>query len=108
LGFDRLIAIDIMVYTLSLLLEFIALIALRRTEPELPRPFRVRGGMPVLVLLTLCPMAVLGVALAQNYGERAGPLSTLTWGVLVVFLGVAVYPLTGRRADRPPAVTERE
>lgn len=97
LGFDRLIAIDILVYSLSLLLEFIALIALRIKEPVLKRPFRIAGGMATLVLLTLCPMFVLAVALAQNYGDRAGPLSTLTWGTLVILLGVLVYPLTRRK-----------
>jgi amino acid transporter len=97
LGFDRLIAIDIMVYALSLLLEFAALIVLRRKEAELERPFRVPGGTPALVVLGLSPMIVLGFALAQNYGDRAGPLSTLTWGALVILLGVVIYPLTGRR-----------
>jgi amino acid transporter len=96
LGFDRLIAIDIMVYSLSLLLEFIAIIALRMKEPDLPRPFRIPGGIPALVVLTLGPMFVLAVALAQNHGERAGPFSTLTWGALVILLGIIVYPLTGR------------
>jgi hypothetical protein len=42
-------------------------------------------------------MFVLAVALAQNYGDRAGPLSTLTWGTLVILLGVLVYPLTRRK-----------
>jgi amino acid transporter len=96
LGFDRLIAIDIMVYALSLLLEFVALIVLRFSEPGLERPFRIAGGLPVLVLLSVGPMFVLGVALADNHGERAGPLSTLTWGALVILLGVACYPLTRR------------
>ena len=97
LGFDRLIAIDILVYSLSLLLEFVALIALRLHEPALARPFRIGGGMPVLVLLTLCPMFVLALALKENYGDRAGPLSTLTWGALVILVGAIVYPLTRRR-----------
>lgn len=84
LGFERLIAIDILVYALSLLLEFVALIALRVKEPQLLRPFKIPGGIPVLVGLTLGPMFVLGIALFQNHGEQARPLSTLTWGVLLV------------------------
>ena len=51
LGFDKLIAIDIMVYTLSLLLEFAALIALRVREPNLHRPFKIKGGIGFLVCL---------------------------------------------------------
>ncbi len=94
LGFDRLIAIDILVYSLSLLLEFIAIIALRIKEPSLDRPFRIGGGIPMLVLLTLGPMFVLGVALAENHGERAGPFSTMTWGIIVIGLGFLVYAFT--------------
>jgi amino acid transporter len=97
LKFDRLIAIDILIYALSLLLEFVAIIALRLKEPALARPFRVVGGIPMLAPLALGPMFVLGIALAENRGERAGPLSTLAWGVLVILLGIIIYPLTRRR-----------
>ena len=44
-GFERLIIIDILLYGASLSLEFVALVVLRIREPELPRPFRVPGGM---------------------------------------------------------------
>jgi len=104
LGFDRLIAIDIMVYALSLLLEFVAIIALRLKEPELARPFRIVGGIPILVLMTLGPMFVLVVALAENHGERAGPLSTLAWGALVILLGIVTYPLARRSKAASNAV----
>ena len=94
LGFDRLIAIDIMVYSLSLLLEFVALIALRIREPELARPFKIKGGIPVLAALTLGPTFVLVLALIQNRGERAGPFSTFVWGLIVVVAGIAAYFFT--------------
>ena len=45
LGFARLVTIDILLYGASLSLEFVALVVLRIREPELPRPFRVPGGM---------------------------------------------------------------
>ena len=45
LGFERLVTIDILLYGVSLALEFVALIVLRVREPELPRAFRVPGGM---------------------------------------------------------------
>jgi amino acid transporter len=108
LGFDRLIAIDIMVYAFSLLLEFVALIVLRIREPNLARPFRIGGGMPVLALLTLGPMFVLAVALGANHSERAGPLSTLSWGAVVILLGIVIYPLTRRRWTLSPILPENE
>lgn len=105
LGFDRLIAIDIMVYSLSLLLEFVALIALRIREPELARPFKIKGGIPVLMALTLGPFFVLVLALLENRGERAGPFSTFVWGTIVVAVGVAAYFLTpARRKGRVRAI----
>src|SRR5437660_10625163 len=45
LGFERLVTLDILIYGLSLTLEFVALIVLRIREPHLARPFRVPGGM---------------------------------------------------------------
>ncbi|MBV8821092.1 MAG: APC family permease [Acidobacteriaceae bacterium] len=97
LGFDRLIAMDILIYALSLLLEFGALIALRMREPELERPFRIPGGIAVVAGIALGPLFVLGVAMRENGGERAGPLPTLAWGALLLLTGVFVYPLTSRR-----------
>jgi amino acid transporter len=91
LGFDKLIAIDIMVYSFSLLLEFAALIALRVREPGLARPFKIKGGIPVLVALSVGPAVVLTLALIENIGERAGPFSTLLWGAMLVLAGIAVY-----------------
>jgi amino acid transporter len=96
LGFDRLIAIDILIYSLSLLLEFVALIVLRFREPGLERPFKIAGGIPSLVALTLGPMFVLAVAMVQNRDEHTGPLPTLVWGIAVVMAGMVVYPLTIR------------
>ncbi len=97
LGFDKLIAIDIMVYTLSLLLEFAALIALRVREPKLVRPFKIKGGIGVLVALSVGPAVVLTLALIQNSGEKAGPFSTLIWGAILVLLGIATYYFTPAR-----------
>ena len=50
-------------YGLSLLLEFVALVALRLREPELPRPFRVPGGKVGAISLGLGPALLIGLAL---------------------------------------------
>src|SRR5262249_43165767 len=44
LGFARLAELDVLIYGLSLVIEFAALLALRIREPELPRPFRIPFG----------------------------------------------------------------
>ena len=42
LGFKRLVQIDVMLYGALVLTEFVSLIVLRRKEPQLVRPFRIR------------------------------------------------------------------
>jgi len=64
LGFERLVTIDILLYGASLALEFAALIFLRIREPELPRPFRVPGGMLGAVAIGISPMLMLGFSVA--------------------------------------------
>src|ERR1700749_1439631 len=44
LPFERLIAIHVVLYGGSLILEFAALPVLRGREPQLVRPFRIPGG----------------------------------------------------------------
>jgi amino acid transporter len=100
LGFDKLIAIDILVYSLSLLLEFVALMALRVKEPELVRPFKIAGGMPVLVALMLGPTFVLALAFMENGNQYTGPVPTLVFGALVVVLGVVSYTFTSKRKSK--------
>ena len=42
-SFERLITIDLVLWGTVMILEFVALIVLRRKEPELARPFRIPG-----------------------------------------------------------------
>ncbi len=69
LGFQRLIELDVLIYGLSLLLEFVALAVLRLREPALARPFRVPGGVVGASLLGVLPMALIAVALWSGRHE---------------------------------------
>src|ERR1700730_4920460 len=60
LGFARLVTLDILLYGLSLMLEFAALAVLRLREPNLPRPFRVPGGLFGAIAVGIPPMLLLG------------------------------------------------
>jgi amino acid transporter len=91
LGFERLVTIDILVYGLALLLEFIALIALRIKEPELRRPFRVPGGMAGASLIGVCPALLLGFALVHGQGEEILGMNGLAFGALLILGGFLVY-----------------
>ena len=97
IGFGRLVELDVMLYGLSLVLEFVALVALRLREPSLPRPFRVPGGVAGAIAVGVPPTLLIAIALWQGRGDRIGSLSALGLGGLLLAIGVVVYGLSSRR-----------
>jgi amino acid transporter len=87
LGFDRLVELDVLLYGLSLGLEFVSLVALRLREPSLPRRFRVPGGVAGCILLGLLPMSLLIIALVTQGGSPGHFLL----GAGLVVAGPVVY-----------------
>jgi amino acid transporter len=93
LGFERLVTIDILLYGASLSLEFVALVALRIREPELPRPFRVPGGMFGAVAVGITPMLLLGFSILRSEHEQVLGISSFAFGMLLIAAGVLAYVL---------------
>jgi len=91
LGFERLVTLDILLYGMSLTLEFVALVALRIKEPNLRRPFKVPGGLPGAILLGVCPVALLGFAMVHGESEHIFGMNGLAFGVLLIVGGFLVY-----------------
>jgi amino acid transporter len=91
LGFERLVTIDVLIYGISLVLEFLALIVLRVREPNLARPFRVPGGMFGAVMIGVCPALLLGFSVAQGQQEQILGLSSLVFALLLIGGGVIAY-----------------
>jgi amino acid transporter len=98
LGLKRTIALDVILYGLSLLLEFAALIVLRVREPQLVRPFRLPGGMVVACLLGLFPAILIGLAIydqsgkwTREEGDWIAPAGALVLGAGLTALGPIVY-----------------
>ena len=91
LGFERLVTIDILLYGGSLGLEFAALIWLRIREPELPRPFRVPGGMFGAVAIGVAPMLMLGFSIFRSQHETVFGMSSFAFGMILVAAGVVAY-----------------
>jgi amino acid transporter len=83
--------LDILLYGASLMLEFVALIVLRRREPELPRPFRVPGGMAGAVLATLFPAGLLVISIIQSKRESVLGINSLTLGLSIMAAGLVAY-----------------
>jgi amino acid transporter len=94
LDFERLITIDILLSGASVILEFAALVALRYREPDLPRPFRVPGGIAGAWLAGVFPLSLLGVAAFHGEKESVLGVSALALGVLLIFSGVVIYWLS--------------
>jgi amino acid transporter len=106
LPFERLISIDLILYGASLILEFAALVVLRRREPNLERPFKA-GNFAVACALGVGPTALIGYALYASRDERVGGFSALLFAFLVALIGPVLYWLTtwgqGRRRLAPTA-----
>ena len=91
LGFERLVTMDILLYGVSLSLEFVALVVLRIREPELPRAFRVPGGMFGAVMVGVPPMLLLGFSVMRSETEQVMGMSSFAFGMLLIAAGVVAY-----------------
>jgi amino acid transporter len=107
LGFERLVTIDILIYGLSLALEFLALIALRIREPQLKRPFRVPGGMFGAIAVGVTPVLLLGIDLVRSESEHIWGLSSFAFGAMIIGAGVVAYALKQILKPAGWAVAER-
>jgi amino acid transporter len=111
LGFKRLVTLDIMLYGVSLMLEFVTLVALRIREPELKRGFRVPGGMPGAIFAGVFPLALLGLAVVESNHETVLGMNGLLFGALIIVAGFLIYFATGKlkiRKSKPVVVKSIE
>jgi len=106
LPFERLISIDLILYGTSLLLEFVALVALRLREPSLPRPFRA-GNFAFACLLGIGPAALIAYALFVSRTEKLGApgsafanVSSLIFASVIALLGPALYAVSAAALRR--------
>jgi amino acid transporter len=100
--FDRLLELDVTIYGLSLILEFVALAVLRRREPQMDRPYRVPGGMKIAIAIGIAPTALILYAIYAARDERIGALPALLLGAMVVTAGPLVWwMMHWRRKIRP-------
>lgn len=100
LTFERLISIDLVLYGAALLLEFVALVVLRVREPDLPRPFRIPGGLGPAILVGVGPALLIGFALYAARDERVGPLPALLFAALVAATGPLAWLFATRLGKR--------
>ncbi|MDP9039899.1 MAG: APC family permease [Acidobacteriota bacterium] len=106
LPFERLISIDLVLYGAALVLEFVALVVLRVREPALPRPFRIPGGVPAVILAGVGPTLLIAFALYAARNEHVGPLPALLFAALVSAAGPLAWLLARRFTAGPAAAAE--
>jgi len=90
-SFERLITIDLVLWGLSMILEFVALVLLRRNEPNLPRPFRIPGPDWVPILLGLSPAALTLYAIYASRTETVAGMPALVFSLLIAATGLPLY-----------------
>lgn len=108
LGFVALVVLDVLLTGLSILLEFVALVVLRLREPELPRPYRVPGGLVGAVAIGIPPTGLMILSVIRNHQEQVWGASALTIGLLLIAAGVAVYLVFGREKVPSAAAVPEE
>jgi amino acid transporter len=67
--FSDLLIIDVTVYGAGLSLEYISLIKLRKTQPDMPRPFKIPLSITGLCMMVILPVTVYFVALAGAFSS---------------------------------------
>jgi amino acid transporter len=96
LSFVHLVVADVLLYAMALSLEFGALIALRRHEPQLRGTFRIPVGLAGVVTLAALPVAILCVVVAMEIHDAQGGLPAVLGSVAAMAVGVIVYAV-GRK-----------
>ena len=91
LGFARLVTLDILLYGASLFLEFMALAVLRFREPDLPRPFKVPGGLIGAIAIGIPPMLLLGFSVVRSEHEQILNMSSFAFGMILIAAGFVAY-----------------
>ena len=98
LSFGKLVLIDVLLYSAALSLEFVALITLRLRAPELPRPFRIPGGWPGVILVALAPMSCGALLVITSVrGETTDPRQAL---IVIGAIASGVLLFVARRLRR--------
>lgn len=107
LDFETLVDADVLTNLAAIMLEFAAFLVLRHRFRRLERPFRVPGGWPVAVLITLGPLALTVYLAVSTLQDEPGAF----WiGVVILVIGLLLYPLCRHliKGDRPDAPFELE
>ena len=99
--FRELVELNVILYGAALLLEIASLLVLRKKSPSLPRPFRIKGGWPVLWLIFMGPALVIFTMAYVSIREDG--LAAQSLDITLLASGPVVYLLVAgiRRIKAP-------
>lgn len=100
LPFAHLVVADVLLYSMALFLEFAALIALRRNEPELRGVFRIPLGTRGVIALAALPVTVLLVVTGIELTDSEYGAPAIAGALAAAALGPFVYRFVARARPR--------
>ena len=119
--FQSLVIIDVLLMVTSYALIFCAAVTLRITEPNLERPFKIPGGLPVLIALVLPAVCLIifmiwitltdqsvtvwGLKKFEVFGIHIGWYGLS--GLLGIISGPVLYTIFRLRNERAPQYSTR-
>jgi amino acid transporter len=93
LPFSGLVVADVLLYSLALMLEFGALLALRQREPELRGAFRIPLGTGGVAVLAALPLAMLLLVVVLSFADGEYGLPAVIGAAVAIALGPICYAL---------------
>lgn len=100
LSFAHLVVADVLLYSMALFLEFGALIALRRREPDLRGSFRIPTGITGVIVLSAIPMVILVVVTWLSFRDGEYGVPAVIGAAVAAGLGPIAYKAGLASANR--------
>jgi len=103
--FGQLLIADVLLYSFALMLEFGALIALRKREPNLRGAFRIATGRGGVIALAAMPLLVLFFVIGVSILDGEYGFPAVLGALIASAMGVPAYSLARRIQLRPSSQT---
>jgi hypothetical protein len=87
-------------YSAELFLEFVTLPVMTKMMPDLPRPFKIRGGWFVLILITITPMSFAQTVIYATLSDSETDLRHPVIVVIGLLSGAALYFLRRKQIEK--------
>jgi amino acid transporter len=99
--FGQLLIADVLLYSFALMMEFGALVVLRKREPDLRGVFRIATGRGGVIALAAMPMLVLCFVIGVSISDGEYGLPAVLGALAASAMGVAAYWMARRLQPRP-------